>query len=265
MATSWSTVRALSTSPAMVAVTLPQTATTGRAPAAAGAGDEAQPARLATTRRPANAGAIVIVIVVVEAWAAGLDRQDVGTHHAAVTCVLKNSILVVLLALAIVVVGCAHDTPSLPAPTGPPPAARPLVDGPIVAMRGIDAPGYSLEDLTARLREAFVHTSGVVVVDEPSVRAELAACVEMPCADTQQVRFRDATIVVSTTLSKVGPTVLGSLRVSKGLKEIARINVQGNDAAVVVTSLGHQGGAALRTELTTVVPDTTPGPPSVER
>jgi hypothetical protein len=176
-----------------------------------------------------------------------------------VTYALKNSMLVVLLALVAgggVVVGCVHDTSS-PAslraslsslPTTPP-AASPIVDGPVVAVAGVDAPGYNVEDLTARLSRALSRTSGLVVVDEAGVRAELAACVEMPCVDTQQQRFREATILVGTTISKVGTTVLGSVRVSRGSKELARVNAQGTDAAVVVTTLGHEAGVALHATL----------------
>jgi hypothetical protein len=172
---------------------------------------------------------------------------------------LKNSILVVLLTLATaggVGVGCVHHTStpasahtSLPSVPTTPPAASPIVDGPVVAVGGVDAPGYNVDDLTARLSRAVSRTSGLVVVDESGVRAELAACVEMPCVDTQQQRFRDATILVGTTISKVGTTVLGSLRVSRGGKELARVNAQGTDAAVVVTTLGHEAGAALHAAL----------------
>jgi hypothetical protein len=134
----------------------------------------------------------------------------------------------------------------------------------VLALQRVDAPGFSVEDLTARVRDGLVWGSGVVVVDELSVRAELAACVEMPCPEVQQDRFRSATLAATASLSRVGPSVLGALRISRGLKEVARVNVQGTDAGDVATRLGREGGAALRQAL--LATTTTPtAPEAAER
>lgn len=163
--------------------------------------------------------------------------------------------------------GCAHDTPAeatattSAVPAGP---ATPLPGAPVMALQKVDAPGFSVEDLTARVRDGLVWGSGVVVVDELSVRAELAACVEMPCPEVQQDRFRAATVSATASLSRVGPSVLGALRISRGLKEIARVNAQGSDAGDVATRLGREGGAALRQAL--LATTTTPtAPEAAER
>jgi hypothetical protein len=142
------------------------------------------------------------------------------------------------------------------APAGP---ASPLPGAPVLALQKVDAPGFSVEDLTARVREGLVWGSGVVVVDELAVRAELAACVEMPCPEVQQERFRQATVSATASLSRVGSSVLGALRISRGLKEIARVNAQGSDAGDVATRLGREGGAALRQAL--LVTTTAPSAP----
>jgi len=156
---------------------------------------------------------------------------------------------------------CAHDTTSTAPPPPPTPAgpASPLPGAPVVALQKVDAPGFSVEDLTARVRDGLVWGSGVVVVDELSVRAELAACVEMPCVEVQQDRFRSATLSATVSLSRVGASVLGALRISRGLKEIARVNAQGTDAGDVATRLGREAGAALRQAL--LATTTTPAMP----
>jgi len=134
------------------------------------------------------------------------------------------------------------------------PKAAPVPGATPVAVRAVDAPGFNVPDLTAHLREAFEHSSGVPVVDDFSVQAELAACVEMPCPTTQQDRLKSSTMSVATTLSKIGTGFIGAVRVQQGLKEIVRINVQGTDAARVVDELGHRAGAALREVLVRPVP-----------
>lgn len=125
----------------------------------------------------------------------------------------------------------------------------------MVAVQAVDAPGFNVNDLTGRLREALVHTSGVPVVDVLSVRAEIAACEETPCKEVEQERFRTATLVAAATVSRVGSTLLGSLRIQKGIHEIVRVSAQGVDAGAVVAELGHRGGSELRKALTTAAPD----------
>ena len=133
-----------------------------------------------------------------------------------------------------------------------------------VAVRAVDAPGFNVTELTAHLREAFERTSGVPVVDEFSVQAELAACVQMPCATTQQDLFKASTMTVATTVSKIGGGFIGAVRVQQGLQEIVRINAQGTDAGRVVDELGHRAGAALREVLMKPVP-TNDAPAADER
>ncbi len=169
-------------------------------------------------------------------------------------------------------VGCGHDKSRVAVGGGgtahgavAATAAAPPLDGaPIVALTGVDAPGYNVSDLTARLRDAMVHTSGVVIVDDLSVRAEVAACVEMPCKDTQQEAFKNASLVASATLSRVGSVLIGSVRVQAGLKELVRVNAQGADAGAVVQQLGFEAGTQLRKALSAESPDT-PTAPSEER
>ena len=170
----------------------------------------------------------------------------------AVACVILPTMLLV---------ACAHDT-TAPNPmalsTTPAGPATLLPGAPVVALQRIDAPGFSIEDLTARVRDGLVWGSGVIVVDALSVRAELAACVEMPCVEVQQDLFRSARLTATVGLSRVGASVLGALRISRGIHEIARVNAEGTDVSEVATRLGREGGAALRRALlatTTMAPD----------
>lgn len=170
----------------------------------------------------------------------------------------RRSLARVIAAVAVVTSvvvggGCAHA----PGPTtsAASPARASVIPGATpVAITTIDAPGLNVDDLTARLRLAFESASGVPVVDEVSMRGEIAACLELPCPTTLQDRFRDADKIVHVTISKVGPSYLGSLRVMSGLRELVRVNGGGADAGVVVDTLGRDGGAALHTILTTPVP-----------
>ncbi len=184
-----------------------------------------------------------------------LDHGSLGDDDAAVFTLRLPFVVACLFAGA-----CAHQPTAELAPEARGPA-RPIPGAPIVALQGVDAPGFNIDDLTARLRESLVYSSGAPFVDEASVRAEIAACIEMPCPDTQQQLFRDATLVAGASLAKVGAnTVLGSLRISKGLKEVVRVNAQGKDAATVATTLGRLGGEALREVLTTTVAAPTEAP-----
>lgn len=146
--------------------------------------------------------------------------------------------------------GKDHTIPDRPERTTTPARAKAIDGAPILALQNIDAPGFNVDDLTARLRDAVAHTSGVTVVDEVSVRREIAACVEMPCKDTEQERFKQATLVANGTLSKVGTTLIGSVRVQAGLKELVRVNAQGSDAGAVVQQLGFEAGQKLHDVLT---------------
>ncbi len=151
---------------------------------------------------------------------------------------------------------CAHDSPSSAAnPTN----VEVLIGAAPVLIASVDAPGFNVEDLTARLRDAFARTSGVPVVDPFSVQAEIGACETAPCSTTQQDRFKAATTIVGTTVSKVGASVIGAVRIQQGLREVVRINATGDDVAAVVEDLGRRAGAALREALLRPVPtDATP-------
>jgi hypothetical protein len=119
-----------------------------------------------------------------------------------------------------------------------------------VALQIIDAPGFAVDVLTARMREAFARTSGADVVDAISVRAEIAACVAAPCADEQQQRFRSARYVASVVLSHVGGSVLGSAQVAAGAGELGRASARGADAGTVIDELGWALGARFRAAVT---------------
>lgn len=148
----------------------------------------------------------------------------------------------------IVGAGCATSkgqTPTEPEQQIPPQA--PLLSGaPTVALSGVDAPGFDIDDLTLRLREAMARTSGVDIVDMISVRKEIASCLEMPCKDTDQERFKTASIVASATLARVGTALIGSLSVHDGVAEVVRVNVGGTNAAAVIQELGFLAGDRIR-------------------
>lgn len=174
--------------------------------------------------------------------------------------VMRPAVSVILPTLLLA--GCAHDTMStVLLPASAPMAIGPaslMPDAPILALQNVDAPGLSVEDLTARVRDGLVQGSGVIVVDLLDVQAELAACVEMPCPEIQQERFRNASLSAKASLSRVGPSVLGALRISRGLKEVARVNAHGTNAGDVATRLGREGGVALRQALLATPPPTVP-------
>jgi hypothetical protein len=143
---------------------------------------------------------------------------------------------------------CA-TTPAPPAQSvHAPPAADPLAR-PALAVRISDAPGYNIGDLTATLRDAVARTSGVVAVDEISVKNELAACVEMPCATAMQDQFKDADLVVTSAVSRVGDVFLARVEVNKGIQSMVRVNATSNDARAALEDAGWQAGAALRKKL----------------
>lgn len=167
--------------------------------------------------------------------------------------------------VAIVGVGCASSNPARKDDDAEGKArlfakAPPLDRAPTLALQGIDAPGFDITDLTGRLRDALVHTSGVPVVDVLSVRAEVAACVQMPCPEVEQERFKTASLLAAATLSRVGTTLIGSLRIQRGLHEILRVSAQGTDAGSVVRDLGFMAGQQLRAILVSAVPATDTAP-----
>ena len=168
------------------------------------------------------------------------------------------SLMVASLMVASLVAGCATPpTTTLPAPTTSDTdrtvqhrVAHALPHVPPIALSPVDSPGYHVEDLTARLRQALGDASGVRVVDQLAVRAEIASCSEMPCPDTQQQLFADARYVATCSLGRVGNVFIGSLRVLEDGHAIVQANETGENAATVVQNLGRKGGIALRTHLT---------------
>lgn len=126
--------------------------------------------------------------------------------------------------------------------------ASPL-DAPPAAIQVPEAPGLNVEDLGARLREAVGNASGVDVVDEASVRRELASCEEAPCPEVLADKYRNAAFVVASSVSKIGSTFLATVRIQRGATEIARVNSQAPDARVAVATAGTEAGAKLRAKL----------------
>lgn len=116
-------------------------------------------------------------------------------------------------------------------------------------MRTPDAPGLNVEDLAARLRDAVDSTSGIEVVDELSVRRELAACQEAPCPDVVAARYRDAAFVIASSVSRVGDVFLATVRVQRGADEMARTSAQARDAREALETAGRAAGALLRDQL----------------
>jgi hypothetical protein len=159
---------------------------------------------------------------------------------------VRRSLFVVAIATVIVASGCATSKMAPPTSPAVPDAVAPLVGVEPVALQAIDAPGFAVDVLTARLREAFARTSGADVVDAVSVRAEIAACVAAPCSEVQQERFRAARYIAGVTLSKVGDVVLGSAQLLAGADELGRVSARGADVGAVVDDLGWQLGARFR-------------------
>ena len=156
-----------------------------------------------------------------------------------------------LVAVAMVASSCAADKQVGrvdPTPGDEPAATTPL-DAPPAAVRVVDAPGLNVEDLTARVRDALARTSGLVAVDELSVRRELQACTVAPCPDEQAVRFRDARYLVASSVSRLGATFLASVRVQEGARELARANAEDPDARRAIAKAGMAAGASLRRTL----------------
>lgn len=175
--------------------------------------------------------------------ALGEARPVEGQGARRVGIVIGAFSVVLILSVA---VGCAAGkAPPVLAPAAPVEASL-LVGIEPVAVRALDAPGLEVEVLTARLRDAFLRTSGAAVVDEVSVRAEIAACVVAPCPDALQERFKASRYVMTASLSRVGSAFLGSAVVLAGTAELGRVSAQGAAAARVVDELGWRLGERFR-------------------
>lgn len=132
---------------------------------------------------------------------------------------------------------------------------------PAIAVRHVDAPGFNIDELTLRLREAVDRASGAPCVDESAVRAELAACTEAPCADAIARQYREASIIVVGSVSRVGEALLATVRVQRGVDEVARATASSHDARLAVAQAGAAAGASLRALLVQEAP---PAPPPTD-
>jgi hypothetical protein len=128
----------------------------------------------------------------------------------------------------------------------PPKAAAPWPGAPTVAVDTVDAPGFNVEDLTQRLAAAVALASGAPIVSKLAVRAEVAACVRLPCDTTMQERFTAATLLVHASVSRVGDVHLVTARLLRGVEEVARVTEQAGAARPAVEAAGLALGARLR-------------------
>lgn len=174
-----------------------------------------------------------------------LDPRPIALDAAPVRSVLHP----LLIVAAIVATACAASKPetSVDAALQAPAATR--LDVAPAALHAPDAPGLNVEDLGAQLRDALSRSSGVEVVDEASVRRELAACAEAPCPDTLAERYRTSAFVVASSVSRIGETFLASVRVQRGAEELARTTAQSPDARKALTLAGVEAGVKLRAKL----------------
>jgi hypothetical protein len=209
------------------------------------------------------AGASALTTTIGVAFGVDVAHAATMLDHAATTTQpamvhnLRTLLALTFLLLTPLSTSCAHDTP---ATTPARVAADPLPGVPAVTLRPVDAPGFNVEDLTARLRDGFVFASGIGAVSDFDVRAEIAACIEMPCATTMQDRLREAEFVVAASVSKIGGTVLGTARLSRGLAEVGRVSAQGPHAGSVTEELGRRAGAAMRDALMHRAPSSADAP-----
>jgi hypothetical protein len=127
---------------------------------------------------------------------------------------------------------------------GPVAAARLQV--PALAVHHVEAPGLNIDELTIRLRDAVDQSSGAPCVDETAVRQELAACTEAPCPDAVARQYRDATYIVDGSVSRVGDAMLATVRVQKGVEEVARATASDPDARIAIANAGTEVGARMR-------------------
>lgn len=151
-----------------------------------------------------------------------------------------------VVASAVIGAGCASTSAAREEEAPPAFVAATTLDVPPAAVRTPDAPGLNVEDLSARLRDAVQGSSGVLTVDELSVRAELAACVEAPCPEVVAARYRDAVFMVGSSVSRVGDVFLATVRVQRGAREIARATAQDADPRRSLEAAGRDAGASLR-------------------
>jgi hypothetical protein len=186
--------------------------------------------------------------------AAAVAVRVVGATHDPASgprCAPPLVALVVLLVVPLLVIGpsCTSTGPGRASGAPPVPVASRLAVPPAAA-RTPDAPGLNVEDLSARVRDALQATSGVEVVDELSVRRELAACTEAPCPDALASRYRAAGFMVASSVSRVGDVFLASVRVQRGIHELARAHAEDSDPRASLEKAAHEAGRMLRAALT---------------
>jgi hypothetical protein len=92
-------------------------------------------------------------------------------------------------------------------------------------------------------------SSGAPCVDELAVRAELAACMEAPCPDAIARQYRDASVLVDSSVSLVGESMLATVRIQRGVDELVRATSANKDARVALEDAGTKAGKALRDRL----------------
>jgi hypothetical protein len=227
------------------------------------AGDEPQATEIGRGGRGAESE-VVDVAHPLQAMLAQATAMSVVCPRLAFVCAAVEKPIMRMTACVFIgvltCVACGHDTPTVvgePLARGPAPT---LVGAPVVALGAIDAPGFAIEALTIELRDGIIWGSGVEVVDALALRSELAACVELPCPEVMQERYRSAEVTASATLARVGTSVLGGLRMSAGTTELVRENAEGADPKDVVLRLGRLGGAALRRALEARAESSRPSP-----
>lgn len=149
--------------------------------------------------------------------------------------------------------GCVAPDPRRQLPkTGVPKTVEPTVPALDVSPAAVticEAPGLHAEDLTARVRDVLHAASGVPVVDEFSVKRELAACLESPCPDTAVSAYRRSGFIVTSSVVQLGASYFASVRVGRGVQVIARATATRDDAQQAVEAAAREAGDQLRRAL----------------
>ena len=99
------------------------------------------------------------------------------------------------------------------------------------------------------MRAVLASSSGLAVIDEVSVRHELAACDEGPCAGAMAEKFSAATLSVTSSVSSLGSVYLSMVRVQRGSEELVRTTAQADNARTALESAGAKAGALLHARL----------------
>jgi hypothetical protein len=157
---------------------------------------------------------------------------------------LKNrlaALVVIALPLA-----CASQPPPKPAPVvdDVPPQATPYDAS--IAIKAVGTEGYNVADLTAVVRDAIARTSGLLAIDELTLKAVLAACEAPPCDDDTLTRYQHAELVVTSAVARIGDHDRASIVVTQGMREAARADAVAPDAPRALTRAAYEAGRLLR-------------------